>query len=66
MLGGTALSCLDSTIVSEEIAYGCTGVLTAITTSGLAAAPLMLGGSEEQKKHYFGRLIAEPIIAVCT
>jgi len=61
--GGPGLSCFDSTIIAEEIGYGCTGMLTGITTSGLAAAPLMIGGTEEQKKKFLGRLIEEPIIS---
>ena len=29
----------------------------------LGAMPLLIAGTEEQKKHYFGRLLAEPIFA---
>lgn len=60
--GGPELGCLEGCIVGEEMAYGCTGVLTALQGSGLAASPLLLGASEEQKKKYLGRLIEEPCI----
>jgi len=62
--GGSGLGVLEGCLLAEEIAYGCTGILTAITGSGLAAAPVLLGGSEEQKKKYIGRLTEEPIVAV--
>lgn len=61
--GGPGLGCTEGCIVGEELAYGCTGVLTAVQGSGLAASPILLGGSTEQKKKYLGRLIEEPCVA---
>jgi acyl-CoA dehydrogenase len=61
--GGLGLSCLDHCLVLEEISYGCTGVNTTLAGNMLGAMPLILAGSEEQKKEYFGRLLAEPIFA---
>lgn len=61
--GGPGLSTLESCMIGEEFAYGCTGVLTAITGSGLAAAPVLIGGSDVQIKKYVGRLVDEPIVA---
>jgi acyl-CoA dehydrogenase len=61
--GGLGLSCLDHCLVLEEISYGCTGVNTTMAGNMLGAMPLILAGTEEQKKHYFGRLLAEPIFA---
>jgi acyl-CoA dehydrogenase len=61
--GGPQLGVFDNCMVQEEMAYGCTGVSTAIQGSGLAASPVLLGGTEEQKKKYLGRLIEEPIVA---
>lgn len=40
------------------------GIQLAIMGPSLAAAPILLAGSEEQKKKYLGSLAAEPIIAV--
>eukprot|EP01060_Flectonema_neradi_P005278 TRINITY_DN134_c1_g5_i1.p1 TRINITY_DN134_c1_g5~~TRINITY_DN134_c1_g5_i1.p1 ORF type:complete len:408 (+),score=101.84 TRINITY_DN134_c1_g5_i1:68-1225(+) len=61
--GGPGLSNLDSVIITEELAYGCTGMGTALEANGLASAPVLVAGSEEQKTEYLGRLTAEPIQA---
>lgn len=61
--GGSELGVFDNCMVAEEMAYGCSGVLTAIQGSGLACSPVLLGGNEEQKKKYLGRLIEQPLVA---
>ncbi|GAA6059872.1 hypothetical protein JCM10212_007077 [Sporobolomyces blumeae] len=60
--GGAGLSVFSSSLVSEELAFGCTGIQTAIEANGLASAPLILAGTEEQKKKYLGRLTEEPLM----
>ena len=61
--GGLGLGCLEGVIIGEELAYGCTGIMTAMEANGLAAAPVILAGSHEQKTEYLGRLTAEPLQA---
>ncbi|KAK3828555.1 MAG: acyl-CoA dehydrogenase/oxidase [Benniella sp.] len=61
--GGLGLGVLDGSLVSEELAYGCTGIQTAIEANGLAEAPLMVAASDEQKKKYLGRMTEEPLMA---
>ncbi len=61
--GGLGLSTLDHVLMLEEINYGCAGVGTTMTANNLAAVPLMLAGSEEQKKRYLGALTEAPIFA---
>jgi acyl-CoA dehydrogenase len=61
--GGAGLTCLDHCHIIEEIAYGCSGVNTSTSGNMLGAMPLLIAGTEEQKKHYFGRLVKEPIFA---
>lgn len=61
--GGLGAGELEHTMLTEELAYGCTGIQTAITANTLAATPVILGGSEEQKKKYLGMLTVEPIRA---
>jgi acyl-CoA dehydrogenase len=58
--GGMGLGALDGCIIGEELAYGCTGMMTAIEANSLAAAPVLVAGSDEQCKKYFGRLVEEP------
>src|SRR5438477_2253451 len=61
--GGLGLSCLAHCLVLEEISYGCTGVNTTMAGNMLGTMPIILAGTEEQKKEYFGRLLAGPIFA---
>jgi acyl-CoA dehydrogenase len=63
--GGSELSMLDECIVTEELAYGCSGMSTSITLNGLAVLPLLLSGSEEQKRIYCGRLAKGEMGAYC-
>ncbi|KAG0324662.1 hypothetical protein BGZ99_001599 [Dissophora globulifera] len=61
--GGTGLGVFEASLVSEELAYGCSGIQTAIEANGLAEAPLVVAANEEQKKKYFGRMTEEPLMA---
>ncbi|ORY00852.1 acyl-CoA dehydrogenase NM domain-like protein [Basidiobolus meristosporus CBS 931.73] len=61
--GGMGLGVLDSAIVSEELAYGCTGIQTAMEANGLAEAPVIIAANHEQKKKYLGRMAEEPLMA---
>lgn len=59
--GGPGLGDVDDCIVSEELAYGCCGVMTAVMANNLAQAPVILSGSDEQKKKYLTRMTEEPL-----
>jgi acyl-CoA dehydrogenase len=61
--GGVGLSCVDHCLVLEELAYGCLGVETTFAANMLAAMPLLIAGTEEQKSKYLGMLTSEPIHA---
>lgn len=61
--GGAGMGEFENTLMCEEFAYGCTGIETSFLANGLALTPIKLGGTEEQKKKYFGKLLAEPIMA---
>lgn len=61
--GGTGLSELEHVLITEELAYGCTGIQTSITANALAATPIMIAGTEAQKKKYLGMLTSEPCFA---
>ena len=61
--GGIGLGCLDHCLVQEEVAYGCTGVNTSLCANMLGAMPIMIAGTDEQKKKYLGWLIDEPIFS---
>ena len=61
--GGSGMGEVENALLTEELAYGCTGIQTSITANVLALTPIKLGGTEEQKKKYFGLLNSEPIMA---
>jgi acyl-CoA dehydrogenase len=54
--GGPGLNCFDHCLLLEEINFGCTGVGTTLTANNLAAMPVIIAGTEEQKKKYLGQL----------
>lgn len=60
--GGLGLGILDTCIITEEMAYGCTGIQTAIEANSLGQMPVILAGNEEQQKKYLGRMMEEPLM----
>ena len=60
--GGMGLGTLDGCLITEKMAYGCTGIMTAIEANGLGSMPIMIAGNHEQKKKYLGMLIDEPVM----
>mmetsp|Transcript_18238 Transcript_18238/g.59666 ORF Transcript_18238/g.59666 Transcript_18238/m.59666 type:complete len:438 (+) Transcript_18238:60-1373(+) len=61
--GGLGLGCTEGVIIGEELAYGCTGIMTAMEANGLAEAPVIIAGTHEQKQKYLGRMTEEPLQA---
>jgi acyl-CoA dehydrogenase len=62
-LGGMGLNCFDGCLIAESLAYGCTGIGTAIEANGLAQAPVLLGASDFLKQKYIAPMIEKPIMA---
>ncbi|HNS40181.1 MAG: acyl-CoA dehydrogenase family protein [Anaerolineae bacterium] len=56
--GGLGLSLFEECLVAEELAWGCSGISTALGVNSLGILPIMIAGSEEQK-HEYGRRMAE-------
>ena len=50
--GGVGLSLVDTCLVTEEIAWGCAGFGTSIMCNDLGLTPIILAGSEEQKREW--------------
>src|SRR5207245_1280901 len=48
--GGPGMGEIENALLTEELAYGCTGIQTSITANVLALTPIRLGGNDEQKK----------------
>ncbi len=56
-LGGPGLGILDTSLIVEELNYGCAGISNALAANDLATLPLLIAGSEEQKRTYLGALV---------
>ena len=50
--GGLGTTFLDTWLICEEIAYGCSGVGTSMTANELALMPIILDGTEEQRERF--------------
>ena len=61
--GGMGFGCLTEAVVQEMLAWGDPGFATAAYSNGLTAAPIITGGTEEQKQKYLGWLVEKPSIA---
>ena len=61
--GGLGLGVLEGVVLAEENAWGCTGVSTIIEANTLAEAPVIVAGTDEQKKKYLGRMNEELLFA---
>ncbi|MGD8317185.1 MAG: acyl-CoA dehydrogenase family protein, partial [Myxococcales bacterium] len=61
--GGAGMTEVDNVLLTEELAFGCTGIQTSMTANTLAATPILIAGNDEQKKKYLGLLTSEPVFA---
>ncbi len=61
--GGAGFSNMDSVIISEALAYGCMGINTSIMANDLALLPIVIAGSDEQKKRFLTPFTESPKIA---
>ncbi len=50
--GGMELGAVEGVLIAEELAYGCSGIGTAMEANGLAEQPVILGGSDALKRKY--------------
>jgi acyl-CoA dehydrogenase len=61
--GGVGLADLDTAIVSEELAWGCAGMYTTMMANSLAFTPILLFGTDEQKKRLFAPFLKDMAFA---
>jgi acyl-CoA dehydrogenase len=54
--GGPGFGVLEECIINEELAWGCSGIQTALMLNNVAAWPIILVGTEDQKQRYLPRL----------
>jgi butyryl-CoA dehydrogenase len=61
--GGGAMGCLALSLVQEEIAYACAATATNYGATPLGGLPIVIAGTEEQRKKYLPRLATGEITA---
>jgi acyl-CoA dehydrogenase len=57
--GGMGFGVFDAALIAEEIATGCTGIGTAMEANNLAAAPVIVAGTDDQKQRFLTPLTEE-------
>jgi acyl-CoA dehydrogenase len=60
--GGLGLSVLDGVLIGEELSWGCAGIAVSITANSLGAAPVIIAGTEDQKRRWLPPLLETPIL----
>ena len=63
--GGPGMSLLEEVILNEELAWGCSGIQTALMLNSLTSLPIMIAGTEAQKEKYLGQLAEGVMGAYC-
>ena len=61
--GGAGLGVLDGCLIAEEVAWGCTGVGTAIEANTLGESVIIVAGNDEQKKTWLTPMTKEFLFA---
>jgi acyl-CoA dehydrogenase len=57
--GGLGLGVLEGCLLAEEIGWGCTGIGTAMEANGLSEAPVIVAGTDEQKRQWLTPMTEE-------
>jgi acyl-CoA dehydrogenase len=60
--GGPGLPGFDGMLIGEELSWGCSGIAVSIVGNTLGAGPVLIAGTDEQKRAWLPPLIEEPIL----
>src|ERR687887_2940567 len=60
--GGPELSGFDGMLIGEELSWGCAGIAVAIVGNTLGVVPLLIAGTDEQRRRFIAPLVDEPIL----
>jgi acyl-CoA dehydrogenase len=60
--GGLGLPGFDGMLMGEELSWGCAGMAVSITANTLGSGPVLLAGSDDQKRQWLTPLLEEPIL----
>ena len=57
--GGLGLGVLEGCLIAEQVSWGCTGIGTAMEANTLAEGPVIVAGTDEQKKKWLTPMTEE-------
>src|SRR5436189_4406440 len=57
--GGLGLGTFDGALIGEELSWGCAGMAVSIVVNGLGSAPVLIAGTDEQKRQWVAPLLDE-------
>jgi acyl-CoA dehydrogenase len=60
--GGPGLPGFDGMLIGEELNWGCSGMGTSMLANTLGAGPVLIAGTDEQKRQWLPPLLEEPIL----
>jgi len=60
--GGAGLTAFEGMLIGEELCWGCSGIGTAIVANGLGHGPVILAGTDDQKRRWLPPLIEGPLL----
>jgi acyl-CoA dehydrogenase len=61
-VGGLGLGAFDAILIGEELAWGCAGIAVSIVANQLGSAPVLLAGTDEQRRTWLTPLVEEPLL----
>jgi acyl-CoA dehydrogenase len=60
--GGSELGAFEGMLIGEELCWGCSGIGTAIAANGLGHGPVIIAGTEEQKREWLPPLVDQVLL----
>jgi acyl-CoA dehydrogenase len=60
--GGAGLASFDGMLMGEELSWGCAGIAVSIVANSLGSGPVLLAGTDDQKRKWLVPLIESPIL----
>src|SRR5438046_8689939 len=60
--GGLELGAFEGMLIGEALCWGCSGIGTAIAANGLGHGPVIVAGTEEQKRRWLAPLVDEVLL----
>ena len=60
--GGAGLPAFEQILIGEELAWGCSGIATSMVANILGSLPVLVAGTDEQKREWLPPLVEEPLL----